>query len=172
MDRDQTPDQRNYLAMFGTYVVTDDPRTFTLTPRGATDPRLIGTEMCYGTSPSTARWRSSTHRRLMSTGSMSRRMSRGGERTRPSTRTPPEQLADPGSADPWSPRNADRQLGRADSSPRPERRSTAPPAAQTGSLAGWCENISGTRSLSIVCCSHRRLQGPPFFGVSNGGLRL
>ena len=44
-DPDRTPDQGNYLATFGTYVVADDRRTFTLTPHGATDPQLIGTEV-------------------------------------------------------------------------------------------------------------------------------
>jgi Lipocalin-like domain len=45
MDPDQTPDQRTYLAMFGTYVVAEDRHTFTLTPHGSADPRLIGTEV-------------------------------------------------------------------------------------------------------------------------------
>jgi hypothetical protein len=31
--------------MFGTYVVDDEHRTFTLTPRAAADPQLIGTEV-------------------------------------------------------------------------------------------------------------------------------
>jgi hypothetical protein len=31
--------------MFGASVVADDRRTFTLTPHGAADPRLIGTEV-------------------------------------------------------------------------------------------------------------------------------
>jgi len=44
-DPDRTPDQGNYLAMFGTYVVSDDRRTFVLTPRGAADPKLIGIEV-------------------------------------------------------------------------------------------------------------------------------
>jgi hypothetical protein len=35
----------NYLAMFGTYVVEDDRRAFILTPRGASDPQLLGTEV-------------------------------------------------------------------------------------------------------------------------------
>ena len=32
-------------ATFGTYVVDDGRRTFTLTPRGAADPDVIGTEV-------------------------------------------------------------------------------------------------------------------------------
>ncbi len=44
-DPDRPPDQGNYVATFGTYVVADDRRTFTLTPRGAADPQLIGTEV-------------------------------------------------------------------------------------------------------------------------------
>ena len=44
-DPDGTREQSRYLAMFGTYVVDDDRRTFTLTPRGAADPDLIGTEV-------------------------------------------------------------------------------------------------------------------------------
>ena len=39
------PRPTNYLAMFGTYVVDDDRRAFILTPRGAADPQLIGTEV-------------------------------------------------------------------------------------------------------------------------------
>jgi hypothetical protein len=44
-DADQPPDRRNYLATFGTYVVAEADRTFTLTPRAAADPQLIGTEV-------------------------------------------------------------------------------------------------------------------------------
>ena len=44
-DPDRPPDQWNYVATFGTYVVADVDRTFTLTPHGAADPRLIGTEV-------------------------------------------------------------------------------------------------------------------------------
>ena len=44
-DPDGTREQSGYLATFGTYVVDDDRRTFTLTPRGAADPDLIGTEV-------------------------------------------------------------------------------------------------------------------------------
>jgi hypothetical protein len=39
------PRLTNYLAMFGTYDVDEDRRAFILTPRGAADPRLIGTEV-------------------------------------------------------------------------------------------------------------------------------
>ena len=42
---DGAPDRPNYLAMFGTYVVADDRGTFTLTPHGAADSRLIGTDV-------------------------------------------------------------------------------------------------------------------------------
>jgi len=34
-----------YVGMFGTYVVDDERATFTLTPRAAADPQLIGTEV-------------------------------------------------------------------------------------------------------------------------------
>ena len=44
-DPDRTPEQGNYVAMFGTYVVAEDRRAFILTPRGAADPLLIGTEV-------------------------------------------------------------------------------------------------------------------------------
>ena len=44
-DPERTADQRGYVAMFGTYVVDDHRRTFTLTPHGAADLRLIGTEV-------------------------------------------------------------------------------------------------------------------------------
>ena len=44
-DPDRTPEHGNYVAMFGTYVVGDDRRVFILTPRGAADPQLIGTEV-------------------------------------------------------------------------------------------------------------------------------
>ena len=44
-DPDRPPEPGNYLAMFGTYAVADDQRTFTLTPHGAADPQLIGTEV-------------------------------------------------------------------------------------------------------------------------------
>ena len=42
---DRRRDQPSYLAMFGSYVVDDDRRTFTLTPHAAADPHLIGTEV-------------------------------------------------------------------------------------------------------------------------------
>ena len=42
---DRTPDQTNYLATFGTFVVADERSAFILTPHGATDPQLIGTEV-------------------------------------------------------------------------------------------------------------------------------
>lgn len=44
-DPDRPPDQGNYLATFGSYVVAEDRRMFILTPRGAADPQLIGTEV-------------------------------------------------------------------------------------------------------------------------------
>lgn len=44
-NRDRNGDQSNYLATFGTYVADDDRSTFILTPHGATDPDLIGTEV-------------------------------------------------------------------------------------------------------------------------------
>jgi hypothetical protein len=44
-DPARKPDQGNYVAMFGSYVVADDRRTFTLSPHGAADPQLIGTEV-------------------------------------------------------------------------------------------------------------------------------
>ena len=44
-DPDRTPDRGNYVAMFGTYVVVDDRCVFILTPRGAADPQLLGTEI-------------------------------------------------------------------------------------------------------------------------------
>ena len=42
---DRSGDQSSFLATFGTYVVDDDRRTFTLTPQGAADRHLIGTEV-------------------------------------------------------------------------------------------------------------------------------
>ena len=42
---DRSGDQSSFLATFGTYMVDDDCRTFILTPQGAADPRLIGTEV-------------------------------------------------------------------------------------------------------------------------------
>ena len=42
---DRSPNQVGYVAMFGSYVVDEEHRTFTLTPRGAADPQLIGTEV-------------------------------------------------------------------------------------------------------------------------------
>lgn len=44
-DPDRRQDQPSYLATFGTYVVDDDLRTFILTPLGAADPHLLGTEV-------------------------------------------------------------------------------------------------------------------------------
>ena len=44
-DPDRTPEHGNYVATFGTYVVAEDRRAFILTPRGAADPQLIGTEV-------------------------------------------------------------------------------------------------------------------------------
>ena len=44
-DPDRRRDQSGYVAMFGNYVVDDDRRTFILTPYGAADPHLIGTEV-------------------------------------------------------------------------------------------------------------------------------
>jgi hypothetical protein len=44
-DPDRTSEQGNYVATFGTYVVSDADRTFTLTPHGAVDPHLVGTEV-------------------------------------------------------------------------------------------------------------------------------
>jgi hypothetical protein len=44
-DPDRTSGQGSSFATFGTYVVADDRRTFTLTPRAASDPRVIGTEV-------------------------------------------------------------------------------------------------------------------------------
>ena len=44
-DPDRRRDQSSFLAMFGTYVVDDERRTFILTPHGAADPHLIGTEV-------------------------------------------------------------------------------------------------------------------------------
>ena len=44
-DPDRPPDQGNYLASFGAYVVAEHRRVFILTPRGASDPQLIGTEV-------------------------------------------------------------------------------------------------------------------------------
>jgi Lipocalin-like domain len=41
----RSPAQGGYVAMFGTYVVDDEHRTFTLTPRAAADPELIGTDV-------------------------------------------------------------------------------------------------------------------------------
>ena len=38
-------DQPSFLATFGTYVVDDDRRIFILTPHGAADANLIGTEV-------------------------------------------------------------------------------------------------------------------------------
>ena len=38
-------DHGGYLAMFGSYVVNERQRTFTLTPRGALDPNMIGTDV-------------------------------------------------------------------------------------------------------------------------------
>lgn len=42
---DRSGDQSSFLATFGTYVVDDHRSTFVLTPHGATDPDLIGTEV-------------------------------------------------------------------------------------------------------------------------------
>ena len=39
------------MAMFGTYVVDESQRTFTLTPLGALDPALIGTEVVRHVDP-------------------------------------------------------------------------------------------------------------------------
>ena len=44
-DPDRRRDESSYLATFGTYVVDNDRRTFILTPHGAADPNLIGTEV-------------------------------------------------------------------------------------------------------------------------------
>ena len=44
-DTDRSADQSGYLATFGTYVVDDARRMFILTPHGATDRALIGTEV-------------------------------------------------------------------------------------------------------------------------------
>ena len=44
-DPDRSAEPQSYVAMFGTYVVADARRTFTLTPHGAADPQLIGTEV-------------------------------------------------------------------------------------------------------------------------------
>ena len=44
-DADGSGGQSSLLATFGSYVVDDDRSTFTLTPNGATDPSLIGTEV-------------------------------------------------------------------------------------------------------------------------------
>ena len=45
MDPDRKGGQSSFLATFGSYVVDDDRRTFILTPHGAADPRLIGTDV-------------------------------------------------------------------------------------------------------------------------------
>jgi hypothetical protein len=42
---DRSADQGGYVATFGNYVVDDERCTFTLTPLGAADPQLIGTEV-------------------------------------------------------------------------------------------------------------------------------
>lgn len=44
-DADRSGGQSSFLATFGSYAVDDDRSTFILTPHGATDPRLIGTEV-------------------------------------------------------------------------------------------------------------------------------
>ena len=45
MDADHSGGQSSFLATFGSYVVDEDRSTFILTPHGALDPRLIGTEV-------------------------------------------------------------------------------------------------------------------------------
>ena len=44
-DLDRSADPSSYLATFGAYEVDDDRRTFILTPQGAADRHLIGTEV-------------------------------------------------------------------------------------------------------------------------------
>lgn len=44
-DPARSPENGNYLATFGTYVVADDRREFILTPQGAVDPQIVGTEV-------------------------------------------------------------------------------------------------------------------------------
>ena len=63
--------------MFGGYVVDDDRRTFVLTPHGAADPHLIGTEVLRHVTFDGELAIFNTHRRHRSTGSTSRRTSRG-----------------------------------------------------------------------------------------------
>ena len=45
MDADRSGGQSSFLATFGSYTVDNDRSTFILTPHGATDPRLIGTDV-------------------------------------------------------------------------------------------------------------------------------
>ena len=45
MDADRSGSESSFLATFGSYVVDDDRSMFILTPHGATDPGLIGTEV-------------------------------------------------------------------------------------------------------------------------------